>query len=389
MKPLSDYSHIRGVCYDGFCSEEQMRRELSYGKRVGLNSIRFWTVAKEYEKRGDEYIQTVKRKVQIAWECGYSSMPILFNGNMMENCDEPVALSPEFRKTQEEFATKMVEALKDEPGLLMWDIMNEPRVSYYYQQCEPEKKEERQKRVDEFLSYFIDFVRNLDPVNAITVGYAFAAEMEPTVGKCDVISFHNYDKRYDIVRDEFEKAKVIADKYGKPLINTETGCLARANPYDMVLKVCEEYGIGWYLFEVMIHGRCDTEHGIFYPDGTVRDPATIAAMYGCYRKRDGEGIIVGLPNREGLAENCVARIKKALTEYTSDCFDYRRSSPTELLNLCEEAANLLESCDLVPMAVPPLYTVNRLRKQEKPDLDEIRKLAYDLANRIKEVCQIL
>ncbi len=390
MKPLKDYRFVRGVCHYMCEDEAQVRRELGYGARVGLNSLRFWTSAKRYEAEGDAYISQLKRFVSLAYECGYTSMPILFNGNMMPNEDDPLTLSTGFRKTQEEFASKIVEALKDEPGLLMWDIMNEPRISYYLMRCpDPQKRAARQARVDEFILHFIHYIRALDPVNAITVGYAYADEMEPTVSACDVVSFHNYDRTYASARHEFGKAKAIADKYGKPLINTETGCLARANPYDMVLSLCEEFNIGWYLFELMIHDRCDTEHGIFYPDGSVRDPATVAAMFGCYRKRDGEGIIQPLPNREGVAEICIDKIKAALKEYTADCFDYRRSSPTALLDACEEAANLLECCDMIPMALPPSYLINKWRKEEAPDLDTIRKLAYDLANRLKEICQIL
>jgi hypothetical protein len=389
MKPLNDYRHIRGVCYSYLGDEERMRRELGYGARVGLNSIRFWTSAARYESEGDAYIQGIKRKVQIAYECGYTSMPILFNGNGMTNDDEPKTLSPEYRKIQEEFCEKMIEALKDEPGLLMWDVMNEPMISYFLQQSPPEKRAERRERVNAFIAYFIDFIRQRDPVNAITVGYALTSSMEPTVGLCDVISFHNYDRTYRDIKREFQRAKETAEKYGKPFMNTETGCLARANPYDLVLKLCEEYNCGWYLFELMIYGRCDTEHGIFYPDGTVRDPATIAAMFGCYRKRDGEGIVVPLPNREGVAEWSINRIKKALKEYTCDCFDYRRSNPEELLEACEEAANLLECCDMIPMATPPTYLINKWRKEETPDLDAIRRLAYDLANRLKDICQIL
>ncbi len=390
MKPLQDYRFVRGVCYNMRDNDEQMRRELGYGRRVGLNSIRFWTDSTLYEKEGDAYIARLKHFVALAYECGYTSMPILFNGNMMPNEDDPMTLSLPYRKVQEEFARKVVEALKDEPGLLMWDIMNEPRISYFLMNCpDAEKRVARQARVDEFILHFIKFVRSIDPVNAITVGYAYADEMEPTVSACDVVSFHNYDRTYADARKEFGKAKDIAEKYGKPLMNTETGCLARANPYDMVLSLCEEFNIGWYMFELMIHGRCDTEHGIFYPDGTVRDPATIAAMFGCYRKRDGENIIVPLPNREGVAEICIDKIKHALKEYTADCFDYRRSSPTALLDACEEAANLLECCDMIPMALPPSYLINKWRKEEAPDLDAIRKLAYELANRLREICQIL
>ncbi|MBQ6108197.1 MAG: hypothetical protein IJK97_08290, partial [Thermoguttaceae bacterium] len=41
-KPQIDCSKLRGVCYGPGAPEEQVRRELSYGQRVGLNATRFW-----------------------------------------------------------------------------------------------------------------------------------------------------------------------------------------------------------------------------------------------------------------------------------------------------------------------------------------------------------
>lgn len=391
MKPLNDYSFIRGVCYGGWDKDEnEIRRDLGYGKRVGLNSVRFWISPYEFEKSGEAYLQKVQRFVRICFECGYTSMPILYNGNGIPCEENPRYFSEEFLPVHDAYMDKAVELLKDEPGLLVWDVMNEPEVSYFVRNCEdPAEKERRLGVTRAFERRMVTRLRQLDPDNAITVGHALADELGATADLVDVISFHNYERIYKDIRRDYETAKAMSERYGKPFMNTETGCLARANPYDMVLQLCNEYGIGWYLFELMIHDRCQHEHGIFYPDGTVRDPATIAAMYGCYRKRDGEGLVRPLPNQEGVAAGCVDRIKAALTEYTCDCFDYRRSDLTKLLDTCEEAANLLECCDLVPMACPPTYRINAWRKQENPDLDEIRAFAYDLAKTLREICQLL
>lgn len=40
-KVKTDYSAIHGVCYNGWRSpEETIRRDLGYGKKIGLNSTR-------------------------------------------------------------------------------------------------------------------------------------------------------------------------------------------------------------------------------------------------------------------------------------------------------------------------------------------------------------
>jgi hypothetical protein len=158
----------------------------------------------------------------------------------------------------------------------------------------------------------------------------------------------------------------------------------------MALQFCNEYKIGWILFNLMIEGRCIDEHGIFYPDGTIRDAATISAMFGCFRNR-GEtcAIVQPNPNREGKADYALALIRTALKEYTSDIFDYRRSDKTKLLDACEIAANLLEACELVPMCDLPTAKIAAFRKDPNANLWEVRKLAYSLSARLREVCQIV
>jgi hypothetical protein len=56
--------------------------------------------------------------------------------------------------------------------------------------------------------------------------------------------------------------------------------------------------------------------GLFYPDGTVRDPAIIAAVMGFCRNRDLNTIIKTLPNREDHTEKALRAIEAALKSVT-------------------------------------------------------------------------
>ena len=223
------------------------------------------------------------------------------------------------------------------------------------------------------------------------MGYTTAYEIEQTTAeRLDVISFHDYSASRAAGRCNYAKAVEWGRKLGKPVIQTETGCLARANSYEMALQLCHEYKMGWVLFDLIIDGRCIDEHGIFYPDGTIRDAGTIAAMFGCFRNRGEKcAVVPPNPNREGKADHALKLIREALKEYTADAFDYRRSDKKQLLDACEVAANLLEACELVPMCDLPTTKIAAFRKDPKADLWEIRKLAYSLAMRLKEVCQIV
>ena len=384
MEILKDYSWVRGVNhYISF--GEQLKRELGYGKRVNLNSLRVWLDYRTYAREKDAYIERLVRFVRESYDCGYRVMPIIWNGNMLD----PHMIDEECYPENDEYTAAVVNALKDEPGLLMWDIMNEPSCNgWLLDERDRDVQKAKFEKMWGFVRRYCGFVKSIDKVNAITVGHTVAGDIEPTADCVDVLSFHDYNGTSRAIDSNYALADSMSKKYGKPVLQTETGCLARANPYDMALAACAKYNMGWFVYELMIHDRCDSEHGVFYPDGTVRDPATIAAMMGCFRNR-GEGIVLPIPNREGAADRALAMIKDALTEYTCDGFDYRPSDKEKLLEACEYAAYLLEGCDMIPMAYPPTAKINKFRRDDKTTLLEVRQFAFELAKQLKEICQIL
>ena len=383
-KPNVDCSQIRGVCYYPE-NIDKARDELGYGKRVQLNAVRFWLSRAAFEREGDKYVERIVNYVRLCDECGYKCMPILFNGNMLN----PQTIEPSDYEASDKYAQTIANALKDEPGLLMFDIMNEPLCSPYIDQAPKEEKDQRKEKIWAFLRREIEVVQEAAPDSLTTVGYTTAWEIEESTAKMiDVVSFHDYNDRREVIDANFKLAAEWGKKLNKQVINTETGCLARANPYELVLQYCDKYNMGWFLFELMIHGRCIDEHGIFYPDGTIRDAGTIAAMFGCYRNRNADTVVPTNPNREGKVDRALTLLRNALKEYTSDAFDYRRSDKKQLLDACEVAANLLEACELVPMSELPTAKIEKFRRDENADLWEIRKFAFELAERLKEVAQI-
>ena len=58
MKTLNDYSWVRGVNHR-MCEEEQLRKELGYGKRVNLNTTRIWLSRGQYERDGEKYLNQI------------------------------------------------------------------------------------------------------------------------------------------------------------------------------------------------------------------------------------------------------------------------------------------------------------------------------------------
>ncbi len=382
-KPLKDYSFIRGVNYGMQGDQAILQRDLGYGRRLNLNSTRIWLSYQGYEKDREGYISRLRNYIRTAHSLGYSTMPILWNGNNLN----PDTLKPEFRPRGDAYVKGIVEAVKSEPGLLMWDIMNEPLTNPYYGRASEEEKPKREAEITEFLRYYITYVKKLDPVNATTVGYEKSIQLPPTADLVDVLTFHEYTQTRATMEESYRFAEEVSNKVGKPMINSETACIARANPYDVILEISEKHKTGWYLFNLMIQGYWGEVHGLFYPDGTIRDPAIIAAIMGFYRNRDLNTIIKPVPNRESHANRAIQAIEAALKDNLST-FNYSRTSTDKILDAAEYAANLLEAAEMVPMYVPPSAQIRFWREQppEKRDRDAIRAFAFELGQTLKKQC---
>ena len=386
-KPLKDYSFVRGVNYGMQGDQATLERDLGYARRINLNSTRIWLNYKAYEKDPQAYIARLKNYIRTANRMGFTTIPILFNGNNLD----PDTLKPAFHNQGDAYVKAMVDAVKDEPGLLMWDIMNEPLWNDYYNKATGEVKQQHEDEINAFVRYYLELVKKIDPVNAVTVGYVIPSQMTFSADLVDVLSFHNYTPTRASVEDDYRTADEISKKYGKPILNTETACIARANPYDEVLQIAEEHKTGWYLFNLIIGGYWGDVHGIFYPDGTVRDPSIVAAVMGFYRNRDMNTIVRAVPNREGHAVKALQAIQDALNE---DKGTFGRppsaDSTDKLLDAAEYAANLLESAQMVPMNVPPTAQILYWRSQppEKRDREAIRQFAYQLGLELKKDCDL-
>lgn len=380
---MEDYSQVRGFNYSGWNmgSKEKQIREFGYARQLQLNSVRIWLLPWEYEKDPAGFLDKLVCFVRTGYEMGITTMPILFNGNGLN----PEDLKPAYReRLGERYVRDVVTALKDEPGLFMWDVMNEPSCNDYIIKA-GEKRQERWEEINDFLHTYCSLVKSLDSKTPITIGHTYMGDVEPTVEDVDVFCFHDYLSTRREVRNSYEQAVAMSQKTGKQFMNSELCCLCRANPYDMALDICREYHTGWYLFELMITGYWEDVHGIFYEDGTVRDPSIPAAVMGFSRRRTGRTVRPN-PNKEGYAQRGIQMIRDALEEKT-EVFRAGRKSLEDVLEAAEFCANLLEACEMVPMCDAPTIRINRIR--ESQDMQAARELAWELAGILKEKCQLV
>jgi len=325
-------------------------RDLDYAKRLNLNQIRVFVPYAAWEKDKEALKKNLQHFVRAAHARGMGVMPTM-----------QYKFGEEGDKTKWEnarpFVTDLVAAVGKEPGLEMWDVENEPDC------CKLPPSPNNLMRMEHAM-YMAKMFHEIDPVTPVTIGAAYSPNMIEMGDAVDVLSFHNYLETRSKIRADIAQAKAYAAKVGKPLINTEIACIARANPYDVAIQEHMDAHVGWYIWELMITGQWGTVHGVFYPDGTVRDPSIVAALMGMFRNR-GEKIIEDVPDRENHLTEAVTNNKKWLADPNADW--------NVGLDLAETSVNLLEASQLIAMHDLPSRKV-MLMRNGAPDMPALRAM---------------
>ena len=188
--------------------------------------------------------------------------------------------------------------------------------------------------------------------------------VEQLVDSVDVLSYHDYSPTAHEIRANIEAALEFAAKVHKPVINTEIGCVGRANPYDIALQQYRSAHLGWYIWELMISRFWGDIYGVFYADGSVRDPSIAAAVLGIFRNRTDK-VVLENPDREGWVTRSVADGRRWLADSVADW--------NQGLDLAETQANLIKAAQLSQMRELPTRAVDMLRSG-KPDIQALQSL---------------
>lgn len=323
--------------------------DLNLAKRLDLNQTRVFVPYSAYlqDKKG---LRTHLREfVRACHERGIGVMVVVGKGPWVKD----TTLRPEAVK----WAEFLINAISKEPGLRMWDVMNEPDWP-----PTPKASVSKRLRTAEFMA---ETFHRLDHNTPVTIGMAFVKDMIKLGKYVDVLEFHNYLQTRSEIRNAIDRAKAYAEKVHKPLIDGEIGCVGRANPYDVALEENMKAKVGWYIWELMIvPNGWGPEQGVFYANGTVRDPSIPAAIMGFFRKRSGK-ILPSVPDMEGWVTRIIDRGDKWLSD-TSRTWNGG-------LKIAEIQANLLEAGQLVAMRVPPSWEVWKVKHGEV-DMSALEKL---------------
>ncbi len=292
-----DFATIRGANYRGATaanttdywlhySATETERDLGYAGRLNLNQLRVFVNYASWQADKPAFRRNVVNLAQACQRHGIGLMITIGDTQVFIAEDRSINVTQ-----ARELITDLVATLGREPALAFWDASNEPDYN-----AAGSPADQQQKRF-EIARLIAATLHELDKKTPVTIGVANERAMETLADAVDVLSFHNYSPTRAAIADDIARAKTFATKVGKPVIDTETGCVARANPYDVTLEEHTKARVGWYIWELMITKRWGDVHGVFYPDGTVRDPSIPAAIFGLFRNRS-DNVLLENVNRE-------------------------------------------------------------------------------------------
>jgi hypothetical protein len=355
-KYAADYSDIRGFNYNTASSlntddqwqnykHAEVDRDFGYAQRLQLNSVRVFLSYKAWLADKATFREHLRDFVRTAATHHIGVMVEVVNGpaGMMHGLFEESA-KPLLR----DYARDLVDAIGNEPGLSFWDAGNEPDWVRPPEAMPNTNQPQRIAVVKFMATAFHEF----DHHTPVTIGCLFLSCTMETASYVDVLSHHDYSQtRAQIVADII-RGQAFAASVHKPLINTEMACVGRANPYDIEIEEHSRAHMGWFIWELMIAHYWGDVHGIFYPDGTIRDPSIVAAVMGFYRNR-GPGVVLEQTDREGITSGLLDDARKWLADPRAD---YSAG-----MVLAESEANTLEAGQLVGMRDLPTRKVDMLR----------------------------
>jgi hypothetical protein len=363
-----DMSNVRGFNYTPASvtnealymqyDDAEVNRDFGYARSLNLNQARIFARYAEWKQDTAKFRDSFRKVMAAAKRHNLQLMFVLAPGRAL--IDVPATSTQAAADAEvKRWVTDLLQMAKGHKEVLAWDVANEPDWSGYSDNPQPESYRQHRMAIARRIA---DIVHGFDRNNLTTVGCFRETCMEQTADFTDILSYHDYSPTVAEIDTYIARAKAFAAKVHKPLVQTEVGCIGRGNPYDMALREYKKAGVGTYIWELMITKGWGDIHGVFYPDGTVRDPVIAAAVMGIFRNQGAETRLE-TPDRESWVSGPLARGDKWLAAANPDWKDG--------LEIAEIEANMLEGNQLVAMRVPPTRTI-KLLHDGAPDLPALK-----------------
>ncbi len=218
-----DFSDMRGANYVPSYARNDVQiwmdydpavidRELGYAKRLKLNTVRVFLQYTVYERDPKLFLERFESFLSLCGKHQIRMMPVVFDSCFGEfpdllryrdkdwmACPGQNRLGPDDWPKLEQYVRDVVGGHKDDRRIVMWDVMNEPT-------CTSFNKAEDQQLIWTFLNHFLDYVRQQQPLQPLTVGVEHSSLIPKVLTKINVLCFHNY--RRDLREDVAPRAGV-------------------------------------------------------------------------------------------------------------------------------------------------------------------------------------
>lgn len=188
----------------------------------------------------------------------------------------------------EDYVDAIVSRSKNNPSVLLWDLMNEPEfASEGFLSANVLITPEMQKIRDDFLQHFHQHLKENYPDEIVSVGWASLENAKKYSELADLITFHVYGDAAQLSA-AIRNAQEFSEKSTKRILITETlanwdfgksdfGAMATDEAqlahYREVLPVLIKSPIGWIGWGMVISRDFDPYTDIFYPNGIPRPSA--------------------------------------------------------------------------------------------------------------------
>ena len=266
-------------------------RELGYAKRLKINTVRVFLNPAIYEHDPKLFLERWENFLSLCEKHKIQAMPALFDScfdpqvvDLKDYKDKKWMPAPGFsrlgekdRPAMEAYIHAVVGKYKDDPRIVMWDVVNEPESTKYYHDLD----EGGRQTICEFVRWALKRVRQENPVQPLTIGWANLHGNTAAIDLVDVIGFHTYCGYQDLKRT-IQEVQLWGRLYGKPVIMNEF--VGRPQqPIELALPIAAERKIGWVFWELMLGRTQFTEgkrpyQGHIYPDGSCYSAKEVAAI---------------------------------------------------------------------------------------------------------------
>jgi len=287
MHQYSDYRWLRGfnVIPSWAARIEQawwdydpvlFREEVALARGVHANCIRLWIEYSAWMVDPDKICDRFLDAVSAIDEAGMKTMPCLFNrwhdmdfdygGTYPHSWFYHPQANERYKGLQQHvhYVRHLVEPLKSDPRILMWDLCNEPQSTDW------NKKHAAHEL--HWLARMADTVRRTGAEQPITIGTMLLHNIELYAPLCDVLCCHPYGTTRESLEVMIRDAADVSARHEKPMHSNETipgalDDLRRAEVARWTIPMMEDAGFGWMGWGLREGRTVSTRRDRFDPNG--------------------------------------------------------------------------------------------------------------------------